>query len=91
MLQCSICLEPIYVFYHKNKSCKCNLRYHINCIKKWYKIINKQECIICKKKDTTDLYKLENIFNKGYEILIHMILILFIIVYVILVVYYSFL
>ena len=64
--------------------------YHINCINTWYKVSKKKECIICKKKDTTDLYKLENIFNKGYEILIHMILILFIIFYIISVVYYSF-
>ena len=68
-MECSICLEPIYVFYHKNKNCKCNIKFHINCINTWYKIKNKKECIICKKEDTKDLDKLEKKINNIYEFL----------------------
>ena len=78
MHECSICLNKIYVFYHKNKSCKCNFYYHINCINTWYKVSKKKECIICKKKDTTDLDKLEKRFNNVYEFLFQFLTILFI-------------
>ena len=76
-MECSICLEPIYVFYHKNKNCKCNIKFHINCINTWYKIKKKKECIICKKKDTKDLDKLEKKINNVYEFLFQFSTILF--------------
>jgi len=77
-MECCICLQPIYIFYHKNKNCKCNLKFHVNCINTWYKESKKKECIICKKKDTRDLDKLEKKINNVYEFLFQILTILFI-------------
>jgi len=46
---CGICLDRIYLFYHKC-NCKCNSYYHKSCINNWYKI--RETCPICKKHQT---------------------------------------
>jgi len=61
-MKCGVCDENIYIFYYKSKKCKCKVYYHLDCIKKWYKINN--VCIYCKKKDETNVLKIQ---NKKYE------------------------
>lgn len=59
-MDCGICLQPLSIFYYKS-SCKCNVRYHYECIIKWYKI--SKTCVYCKKKDNIDI----NIINYRYN------------------------
>merc|ERR1712118_535295 len=48
---CVICLDRIYLFYHKC-DCQCKTYYHRSCITNWYKI--KEACPICKKHQITE-------------------------------------
>ncbi len=74
-MKCNICLEDIFMFSYKSK-CKCNLHYHYECIEEWYRY--KNCCIICKKKDNTNI---QYIKSKLYETIILFIFIFCIILY----------
>ena len=78
---CPICLENIYILYYKSKQCKCNIRYHLSCVNKWYKINN--ICIYCKKKDNKNNIDIDGIINKYIELFIIFInFIIFFILYI---------
>tara|TARA_B000000475_G_C15898797_1_gene407621 strand:+ start:418 stop:768 length:351 start_codon:yes stop_codon:yes gene_type:complete len=62
---CGICLENIHLFYYKSK-CGCNVYYHNNCIREWYK--KQQICIYCKEYDN-DGKNVGRIENKFYEMI----------------------
>ena len=81
---CPICLMNINLVYYKSKSCKCNIRYHLNCIHDWYKINN--ICIYCKKKDINTYKNIEYKINKYLELFI---IISSLIIIIILYIYYE--
>lgn len=60
-MNCGICFEPIKLFYYKDK-CKCNVRYHYECVIKWYKY--KKKCIYCNKYNNYDINLLQYKYNK---------------------------
>ena len=62
---CGICFEKINLFYYKSK-CDCNVYYHNNCIREWYK--KQQICIYCKEYDN-DGKSVGRIENKFYEMI----------------------
>jgi len=80
-LICGICHEDIYIYYYKSNKCKCNVRYHINCIIKWHKI--NKSCIYCKKNVDINLRKIKNRYMEKLTIFISIIFIniIFIILY----------
>ena len=65
-MNCGICLQPLFIFYYKGK-CNCNVRYHYECILKWYKI--KKRCIYCGKCDTNEIALIKYKYYKYVNII----------------------
>lgn len=81
---CPICLSNIYIIYYKSKSCNCNIRYHLDCVYKWYKINN--ICIYCKKRDKNTYKNIQIKINKKLEIIVfflNLIIIFILLIYII--------
>ena len=70
-MNCGICLQPIYLIYHKS-NCKCRCYYHIDCVISWYNINN--SCIYCKKKDNININYLIKKQNKFYQLISYFII-----------------
>ena len=79
-------MNHIYVFYYKTK-CNCKAKYHLNCIKEWFKYNN--ICPICKKEDNTNIDKINRIINRFYEICILFFILLSLLFLVLFVRYYK--
>lgn len=65
-MECPICMYPIQILYYKGR-CKCNVRYHYECIIKWYQY--KKNCIICQKYDNIEINTLKYKYNKILNII----------------------
>jgi len=76
---CPICLSYVNLIYYKSKNCKCNIRYHLNCVYNWYKVNN--ICIYCKKKDNNTYKTIECKINKNFEMIIIIIILIIIFIY----------
>jgi hypothetical protein len=81
MIQCAICYENIYIVYHKNNNCKCNLRYHIYCINKWFINTNTKQCMICKKTDDFNFNKYQKKINILFTFTTHIIFLFILLVF----------
>ena len=78
-LICGICHEDIYIYYYKSNQCKCNVRYHYDCIIEWHKI--NKTCIYCKQKVNIDLNKIKNRYIEKLIIFINIIFIILFLLY----------